>query len=145
MANPERGELALTVKDCVFTVVLDFEAMATAEGFMSAAEGRNVPIAEILVAAASPVPSYRHMRALMCGALRRHHPEMTPEQVGQFIVDAGGPEALIKLIKKMRGLSEPEGTGRPRKARQPQTKTRAGARTTSTRAASASAAKTSGG
>lgn len=142
MANPERGEIALTVKDRVVTLVLDFEALATAEGFMSAEEKRNVPFAEIIFAAASVVPSYRHMRAVMVGAVKLHQPTMTPEEVGQLIVDAGGPEQIIKTIAKLRGLSEPESDGRPRKARRPKP---AGARTTSTRGASASAPMTSGG
>lgn len=141
MANPERGELALTVKDRQYTMVLDFEALATAEGVMSHEDGRNVPIAEIIVAACSPAPSYRHMRALMIGALKSNHPSMTPAEVGQFIVDAGGPQSLLKSIAKLRGLSEPEGESRPPKAR----RSKAGARTTSTPGASASARMTSGG
>jgi hypothetical protein len=141
MANQERGEVTLKVGDREYVLVFDFEAYCQAEELCSTG-GEIVPIGRIFVAAASG--SYRHLRALMYGVTRSHHHSLSLKDVGQIIVDAGGPEELLSTIKKLRKVSEPEGKGRPPRARQQKSRT-AGARTTSTRDASASRPATSGG
>jgi hypothetical protein len=141
MANSERGEVTLRVGDRDYVLVFDFEAYCQAEELMST-DGHIVSIREIFLGAASE--SLRYVRALMYGVTRSHQPHMTAKDVGQLIVDAGGPKALLATIRRLRKVSEPEGKkNRPPKARRP--KNKAGARTTSTRAASASRPATSGG
>lgn len=133
MANPERGELALTVGDRTYTLVTDYDAICQIEKLMSDEEGRIVNMAEVYVGAAHM--SYRHLRAIIWGALRQFHPDMTSQQAGDLIMKLGGPEKFLAVVRKLRQASEPEGKGRPRQARQ--TKRKAGARTTSTPGASA--------
>lgn len=138
MANPERGEVAFTVGDRVYTLVLDMNAICELEELLSTPT-HPVTSAQVFVLAANY--SYRHIRALVWAALRRHHKDVTLEAVGDLIEQSGGPEGFFATLKKLRGVTSPESTGRPPQARQPK---RAGARTTSTRGASASAATSSG-
>lgn len=140
MANNERGELALTVGDRELTLVLDMDAICQIESRMSAEEGRTVPFGECLIGAASN--SYRHVRAVLWGALRHHHPNVTVNDAGDLLVEIGGPEAFFATLAKLRKASEPEGDRRPRRARQGR---RTGARTSSTPNGSASVRASSGG
>lgn len=116
MANPERGQVALTVGDRTYTLVTDMDAICQVEALMSAAEGRVVPYVEVVLGAAQH--SQRHVRAIVWGALRQHHEDITLEQAGGLIVQAGGSEKLLETLRKLRKASEAEGDGRPRKARQ---------------------------
>lgn len=141
MANPERGEVALTVGDQTYTLVLDFEAYCIAERFMSKDEGRTVSFPEIW--AGVMVGSWRHIRGLLCGAFTTHQPHMSPEQIGKVIVAAGGPKAILEKISELKELSGLENKSRPHQARRP--KRKAGARTSSTHDGSASPPATSGG
>jgi hypothetical protein len=141
MANPERGEVALTVGDRTYTLVLDFEAYCVAERLMSKDEGRIVAFPEIY--AGVSVGSWRHIRALLCGAFTTHQPLMTPPQVAQVIIEGGGPSAMIEKIAELRELSQPDTPARPPQARRP--KSKAGARTSSTRDGSTLPPASSGG
>lgn len=138
MANPERGEVALAVGDQTYKLVLDMDAICMAEEAMSR-PNELVTIGQIFIGAAHK--SQRHVRVLVWAALQRHQPDISLRQAGQLLVDIGGTEKFFATLKKLRGITEPEGEARPRKARQ----SKAGARTTSTRGASASAGTTSGG
>lgn len=138
MANPERGELALKVGDQTYTLVLDLNAICEIEEAMST-NGQLVTIAQVFIAAAHL--STRHVRVLLWGALQRHHKGTSLEFAGSLLEELGGPEQFFATMKKLRGLTEPEGKSRPRKARQ----SKAGAHSTSTPIASASGMTSSGG
>lgn len=138
MANPERGEVALKVGDRTYVLVLDMDAICMAEEAMSR-PGELVTIGQIFIAAAHK--SQRHLRSLVWAALQRHHPQMDLKQAGDLVVELGGADEFFKTLKRLRGLTEPEETTRPRQARQSK---KAGARITSTRGASASASAPSG-
>jgi hypothetical protein len=140
MANPESGELALPVGDRVYKLVTDFAAIRQIEQYMSKEEGRIVSIGECYWGAANK--SWRHIHAIAWGAFQRFHPDVTPEKADDIITELGGPLTFLKIIRELRDISEPEGSARPRKARQSK---KAGATTTSTPDASNSRRTTSGG
>jgi len=138
MANPERGQVALTVGDRTYTVVLDMNALCELEELLST-DARSVTAGEAILQAARG--SFRHTRALIWAALRRFHPDVSVTDAGALIEAMGGPDQCLETIGKLRKASEPEGDGRPRKARQ----SKAGARTSSTLNGSGSVKTTSGG
>lgn len=141
MANPERGEIALTIGDRVYTLVTDFNARCEVEALF---QTDDKPFGYEKVALFAASYSSTHLRAIVWGALRRYHPEITLVQAGELILEAGGAEALMKTITKVQKASSVEGKKtRPPQARQP--KSTAGARTSSMRDGSGSAPKTSGG
>lgn len=141
MANPERGEIALPIGDRVYTLVTDFDARCQVEALF---QTDDKPFGYEKVALFASSYSSTHLRAIVWGALRRHHPEITLVEAGELILKAGGAEALMQTIQKVQKASAVEGKKtRPPKARQP--KSTAGARTSSTRGGSGSALKTSGG
>jgi hypothetical protein len=141
MANQERGEIALSIGDRVYTLVTDFDARCQVESLF---QTDDKPFAYEKVALFAASYSSTHLRAIFWGALRRHHPEITLVEAGELILKAGGAEALMKTIQKVQKASSVEGKSkRPQRARRQ--KRAAGARTTSTRDASASRQTTSGG
>jgi hypothetical protein len=131
MANPERGEVALTVGDRVYTLVLDFNAYCELEELLSTPDAR-VTWAQAIWLAIKDGGSAIYQRAMVWASLRRYHKDLSLDDVSDLIQSVGGFEALVETMGKLRKASEPEGEARPRKARQA---TKAGARTTSTPAA----------
>lgn len=145
MANVQRGEVALTVGDRVFTLVLDFEAMVLLEDVMSTPE-RVVSAYEVFwqVWGRPKFPPFKHTRAALWAALQRKHPDMTVLKVADLIEELGGPSAVVETLADAFNASRPDKVdveGRPQEARQAST----GEPTTSTRAGSASRKKASGG
>lgn len=115
MANPERGEVALTVGDRSFTLVLDLNAICELEDFLSTPD-RPVTIGQVFLMAARE--SYRHIRALVWASLRRHHSDMSITDAGDLIEAAGGVTKFFETLGKLRKATQQEGDSRPRKARQ---------------------------
>lgn len=116
-ANPERGEVALTVGDRSYILVLDFDGICAAEEAMSD-QTKAVTIAEIVLHAARG--SHRHARVLAWAALKRRQPDITLEHAGEVIVSVGGVDAFFDTVKKLRKSLEPDQEdrpARPRKAR----------------------------
>ena len=127
MANPERGEVALTVKDRTYTLVLDLNALCELEDLLSKPD-QTVTFGQVFLLASQY--SGRHCRAIAWAALRRYHPETSLADAADVIEAAGGIDQFFETISKLKKATEPEGgSGRPPRARR---QTRAGARTTST-------------
>jgi hypothetical protein len=127
MANPERGEVALTVGDRTYTLVLDLNALCELEEELSTPD-KVVTFGQVFLEAANY--SGRACRAIAWASLRRHHSDMSMRDAADLIERAGGIEEFFSTVGKLRKTTEPEGENRPRKARQ--AKQKAGARTTST-------------
>ena len=141
MANPERGEVALTIGDRTYTLVLDMDGICQAEAAMSS-PGQIVSITEIFYGAA--IGSQRHARALVWASLQRHQPDISLQRAGELMAEFGGAEKFFEVVKELRKTTEPdaEDKPRPRKARQVNG---TGARVSSLRGASASTETASGG
>lgn len=77
MANRARGEATLTLEDgTVMTLAIDHNAMAEME---DAADG--VTADELF----QGMRRVKYMRAILFGALRQHHPEITLVQAGDLL------------------------------------------------------------
>lgn len=121
-ANPEKGEVALTVGDRSYIYVLDMNALCIAEKAMSKDEERLVTSQEIVLS--SVMGSNRHTRFMLWAALQRHHPEVTLEDATDILGKIGGTQTLVQLLKDLRKSVEPDPEDvpkGPRRARQKKT------------------------
>lgn len=110
--NPVRGESPLVVDGRAYTLVLDFNALCTAESAL------GIDIDEI-------IPRYERglsltlVRGMVWAALQRHHPEITIEKAGDLISQAGLPAARTALNAAMTnafgGSADKEGAKSPPK------------------------------
>jgi hypothetical protein len=89
MANPQRGEVPLTVGDRSFALVLDFDALCQLEDVLSV-NGQVVTAQEAIYHAMRS--SLKYTRALLWAGLRRHHKDVSLIQAGELISDLGGVE-----------------------------------------------------
>lgn len=122
----EQGALTIEVEGEPYTLVFDLNAMASLEDVFTTPD-RDGIFDEIIQKCARG--SVRHTRALVWAALHRHHPSMTVEDAGRWIVKAGGLQAVTDQLMVAAGMStpdaadvalvtRPQGKGtRPRKAR----------------------------
>jgi len=139
MANPERGEVALTVGDRTYRLVLDLNALCELEDLLSTPD-QAVTFGQVFLHASQY--SGRHCRAIAWAALRRYHPDLSLADAADVIQAAGGIDEFFQTIAKLKKATEVEGDkGRPRKARQA---AGTGGRTSSTPNGSASAKTSSG-
>lgn len=105
MANPERGEVALTIGATAYTLKLDTNAIAALEVAVSTPD-RDVTLPEILYSMARG--SHRYIRAFVWACLLRHHKGMTLDQVGDLIDLAGGADQLFQELAALRQSAQPE-------------------------------------
>lgn len=119
----EKGRITIEVKDQPYTLVFDLNAMASLEDALSTPE-REITFDQIMQRCLQG--SVKYTRALVWAALHRHQPTMTFQDVGTWIQDAGGLEAVKNLAVAAAGLAQPdpkdakaleETHGRPRQAR----------------------------
>lgn len=94
MTNPVIGEALLTLKDKrEFTLVLDHEALIAAES----AYGK--PLAQVLFDA--DLGFLGAARALLYGALREHHPDLSLKDAGTiFMADGTAVSAALEAASK---------------------------------------------
>lgn len=140
MANREKGEVAITIADKTYTLVLDTNAMVALETLFSDAT-RDVTFDQVL--ARINAGSVRHIRGLIWAALQRYHSDIGVLAVGDLIQAAGGLAAFTNQLTAIIKATAADGQdlkslgsskGNPRKA---QTRTRGtGGRSTATRGAS---------
>jgi len=123
MANRERGEVAMEIQGQVYTLVLSTNAMCEIEELLST-PSKPVTFPEVLERVNQN--SVRHIRALIWGALRAHHPTLSLVDVGNLIQEAGGLLAFSVQLQALADSTKPDledaaegksGAERPRKAR----------------------------
>lgn len=99
MTSPLKGEAKLQLKDGrSFTLVLDHEALFAAESLA------RKPLEQVLAELVGGFHGAR--RAVLFGALRRHHPDVTPEEATQIMVDA--KMAAVEAITAALVASQPK-------------------------------------
>lgn len=86
------GEVPLTIgagteNERTYTFRLSFNRMAQLEEHVSTVVGRDVFYPEIAQKAAKG--SIRHIRWLVLAMLQDHHPDITEDQVGDLLMEAG--------------------------------------------------------
>lgn len=103
MTNPVRGEVPLKLKDRALTLVLDHEALMQAES----AFGKPLPmlLAEARLGFQAPV------RALLFGALRTHHPEITLAEASAIYLREGDAVAAALEAAELAGLADDPAPG----------------------------------
>jgi hypothetical protein len=111
MGNPFRGEAELKVGDQSYRLALDIN------GFIEAEEASGLDTQALL--AGVDASSFKAFRAILFGALRRHHPDVHLIQAGEIMSDAGFDETAklltVMLLKAMPPVREK--AGNPPKAK----------------------------
>lgn len=84
MANPLVGEVVLPLGEATYTLQYDVNALCEAE------EALDASVEEILERITAKRPRMVVLRGLLWAGLRRHHPALTVEEVGQRFFGPGG-------------------------------------------------------
>jgi hypothetical protein len=105
MANSIKGEVAVTAHGQLYTLVMTTNAMVELQGVFSTPEKR-VTWAEVLKRLGENDVEY--LRAFVWAAARRHHPEMTILDAGDFIDGAGGLAGIAKQIGQVAAAMRPD-------------------------------------
>src|SRR5262245_46601839 len=105
MANPQRGEVDVTVGDTTYTLALDLNAMCELEDVLSTPEH---PISFQDVTRGMVASNMRYVRAFIWATLRRHHKEITLLGVSDLIQAAGGLEPFVSHIKDLMAFTRPD-------------------------------------
>ncbi len=87
MANREKGEVDLVIAGETYRLCLDTNAMAHVENLFSTPE-KDVSFFQVFSKLGTG--SIRHMRGILWGALQKHHPNLSVNDVGDLIQKAGG-------------------------------------------------------
>lgn len=104
MANPLKGEVEFTVEGTTYRLVLDANALATAENIL------DRPVKEF------DLERIATIRALLFGGLQSHHPDVDLFGAGRLI--SAAPDVVgTKVGEALRlAFPAPEKGARPRKA-----------------------------
>jgi hypothetical protein len=95
MINRETGDVILEVGDRSYTLCMDLNAMCTLEGLFST-PAKEATFPEIV--AKVNRRSMTHTRGFIWAALRKHHPDITLEQVTDMVMALGGLDALNRRL-----------------------------------------------
>ena len=104
-ANRETGEVTFEAGGRTYTLVLDLNAMTTVEGHFSTPEV-HVPLPVILDHMNRG--SVTHMRVFLWAALHEKHPELTLEEVGRLVTQAGGLAAFTEKVTALVASLRPD-------------------------------------
>lgn len=99
MANREKGEVDLQIGDEVYTVCLDFNAMALVEAHFSTPD-KDVTFYEIFAKLEKlQTAGVRYIRAIIWAGLQKHHPGLPIEAVGTMIQQSGGLRGFAQKLR----------------------------------------------
>ncbi len=129
MADRRKGEVPLHVNDKTYTLVVDINTMARLEEHFSTPE-KFVTWPQILLRLKSGSMTYG--RAFFWAALQRYHADVTIEQAGELIQEAGGFDGVTEQIAALVSSTAPDPADlkdlniKPPNPRKAQTKKRRG-------------------
>jgi hypothetical protein len=104
MTNPLKGEGRLILEDGrTFTLVLDFDGLIAAE------QAYGKPMQQLLAEANQGFMGA--IRAILWGALQRHHPQLTLGDAGQLMLDQQQAVMAAVEVAIMAGLPDPGAEG----------------------------------
>jgi hypothetical protein len=95
MANPMKGEVALDVEGKTYTLRLTVNEIVALE------KEWGVGVTQIAAKLSSGGTSLGDWVTLLQHGLRKHHPDLTIEEVGDIITAAGVPAVVAKLGESM--------------------------------------------
>lgn len=104
MANPERGEVSLTVNGEDYTLKLSMNVAATLQG-------RHKKTIGVLLGECGDL-DFVALRAVIWMLLQKYHKDKFPteEKVGDFIDEAGGLPVFLSAINQVVAINQPEAT-----------------------------------
>ncbi|CAI2936037.1 GTA-gp10 family protein [Aminobacter niigataensis] len=92
MANPHRGSVALQAGDRAYTLSYSVNAICELEAEL------DKPVTEIVASIQDPRQlRLSSVRVLVWAGLRDHHPDLTVQEAGTIITDAGIQTAVNKV------------------------------------------------
>jgi len=124
-ANPEKGEFGIVIGAQSYVLCMTFNGLIDLQNLF-AKDGAIPTIESILKRATNG--ELEAVRGVFWATLRRHHPNVTVEQAGELIHEAGGAGAVDAMLQHTGVASAPdprdvEAVGgaatRPPKARKP--------------------------
>jgi hypothetical protein len=96
MANREKGEVALTLGEQTFTLVLNTNAQAEIEAELSRLDGKDRNWDYFVSRMMNEdVAGVREVKMLVWGMSRKYHRNLTLDQVGDLIDEAGGSKGVL--------------------------------------------------
>jgi hypothetical protein len=126
MANRDKGEVGITIGGQPYTLVLDIDAMIAVEERLSTPD-REVTFQDVMLKADRGSVTYT--RLFFWALVQRHHPTVTLEAAGHLLMEAGGMQAVLKVLApavvaaspdprdlKALGIKLPKKGANPRKA-----------------------------
>jgi hypothetical protein len=120
---PLRGEATAQLGDRTLTLVLDNNAWGEIEEVLDLS---YIDLLAKLAASeiAGRAPKNRVMRAVLWGATRAHHPELTLDQCGDLLMlhpDLHGPlsEAMVRSTRSAEPVAEDDAPGEAKPAKGP--------------------------
>ncbi|MEP2782303.1 MAG: GTA-gp10 family protein [Pseudoruegeria sp.] len=106
MANAQRGEVALTVGGADYILRLGTNALCNLEDELGGS------VVDIFSGLEKGGVSIKLLRSILFWGLTEQHPELSRDDVGDLIDDAGGVEAVGKLITKAVSAGMPKSKGK---------------------------------
>jgi hypothetical protein len=104
-ANPEKGEFGIVIGDKPYVLCMTFNGLIDLQNLF-AKDGAMPSIESILLRAQRG--ELVAVRGVFWATLRRHHPELTVEQAGELIHEAGGAGAVDALLQNAGATSAPD-------------------------------------
>ena len=106
MANPHKGDVTVKAGDKEYTLRLDFNASCELE----AATGKS----SFALAKAMEEPTASLVRAMLWACLRRHHRNLSLDEVGDIISDIG-PDVAADWLKQAGEASSSKADANPQR------------------------------
>lgn len=97
MANPHRGEVSISARDTTYLICFTINAMCELE----ALTGRSIVEIAMELETVQKSPATLRMstlRAVTWAALRQHHPEITEQEAGEVLAEAGFPVVMKAVL-----------------------------------------------
>lgn len=105
MANPQRGEIAITVGGKPYTLALDLNAMCELQALLSTAD-QIVTFDD--VSRGLMRQNMVYVRAFFWACLRRYHKEIPLEGVSDLMWEAGGLKPFLDQINALMQMTQPD-------------------------------------
>lgn len=104
-ANPEKGEIEFVINGRPYVLVMTFNGMIDLQNLF--ATGGPVPKVEQILGRCAD-GELAAVRGVFWSLLRRHHPQVTIEEAGDLIQEAGGSRDIDALLAKAGAASGPD-------------------------------------
>ena len=105
MANPERGEVSLTIGETTYTMVFNMGAMIAAE---EKAEAIGMPLTWDEIVTKADKGSARCFRLFIWAMFHKHHPVLSLDQVSDLIDQVGGALGMQRAVQAAHRSLQPD-------------------------------------